>query len=75
MATAILLLNADMGHEKEILAALRAIENVKEAHQVYGVYDMIARVEADSMELLKQVISEKVRKLDRVRSTLTMITE
>ncbi len=75
MATAFLLLNADLGHEKEIVAALRAIESVKEAHEVYGVYDIIAKLEADNMELVKEVISEKIRKLGNVRSTLTMVTE
>ncbi len=38
MATAFLLLNADLGAEKQILAELKAIENVKEVHEVYGVY-------------------------------------
>jgi len=41
---------------------------------VYGVYDIIARIEADTMEDLKNIISWKVRRINRVRSTLTMIT-
>ena len=73
MTTAILLLNTDLGHEKEILAALGAIENVKEAHQVYGVYDIIAKVEAESLEKVKDIVTGRMRRLDKVRSTLTMV--
>jgi DNA-binding Lrp family transcriptional regulator len=40
---------------------------------VYGVYDIVAKVEADSMDHLKEVISRKVRRLDKIRSTLTEV--
>ena len=73
MATAFVLLNADLGAEKQIMAELKTIENVKEVYEVYGVYDIIAKVEADSIESVKEVIMRKIRKLDRVRSTLTML--
>jgi DNA-binding Lrp family transcriptional regulator len=62
-----------MGSENEVLEALRKIENVKETFVVYGVYDLIARVEADTMDQLKDIITWKIRRLDRVRSTLTMM--
>jgi DNA-binding Lrp family transcriptional regulator len=40
---------------------------------VYGVYDIVAKVEADSMDKLKEIVTWKIRRLDKVRSTLTMI--
>ena len=46
---------------------------MKDVYVVYGVYDIIARVEADTMEKVKETITWKIRRLDRVRSTLTMI--
>ncbi|TLX97680.1 MAG: Lrp/AsnC family transcriptional regulator [Thaumarchaeota archaeon] len=52
---------------------LRSIENVKEVFIVYGVYDIIARIEGQTMEKVKETITWKIRRLDRVRSTLTMI--
>jgi DNA-binding Lrp family transcriptional regulator len=52
---------------------LKGIEEVKEAHLVYGIYDIIARMETDSMRELKDVIAWKLRRLEKVRSTLTMI--
>ncbi len=73
MATAFVLINSNLGSEKEILARLKGMESVKEAYQVYGVYDIIARLEAESTEKLKGVLEERVRGLENVRSILTMI--
>ncbi len=73
MPAAFVLINAETGSETEILSALRKMENVKEAYGVYGVYDIVARVEADSLDQLKEIITWKIRRLDKVRSTLTMI--
>jgi len=55
------------------MAGLRSIPEVKEAHMVYGVYDIIARVETEEMEALKNVISWKIRRLENVQSTFTTI--
>ncbi len=52
---------------------LKTLQEVKEAWMVYGVYDIIVRVETGTMEELKNVVSWTVRRLDRVRSTMTMI--
>lgn len=73
MATAFVLINAEIGAESDVLKELKGIPEVKEAHMVYGVYDIIARVETETMQELKDVISWKIRRLDKVRSTLTMI--
>ena len=72
MPTAFVLINAELGKEEGILKELRSIGSVKEAHFVYGVYDIIAKVEADSMEKLKEIVTFKIRRLGDVRSTLTM---
>jgi DNA-binding Lrp family transcriptional regulator len=37
------------------------------------VYDIVAQVEADTMEKVKETITWKLRKLNGVKSTLTMI--
>jgi len=66
------LINAETGTEKEVLIALRDIPEVKEAYSVFGVYDILARIEANTMEDIKNVISWGIRRLDRVRSTITM---
>lgn len=73
MPTAFVLVNTEIGCEEEILEELKKIPNVKEAYAVYGVYDIIAKVEAGTMDELKEVISWRIRRLDKVRSTLTML--
>lgn len=73
MPLAFVLINTEIGTEDEILKALNKIANVKEAYLVYGVYDILAKVEADTMTRLKEVVTWKIRRLDKVRSTQTMI--
>ncbi len=73
MPLAFVLINADLGGEEELVKELKKIENVKEVFVVYGVYDLVAKIEADSMEKVKETITWKIRRLDKVRSTLTMI--
>ena len=72
-AFAFVLINIEIGSNERMIDALKAIPEVKEAHLLYGVYDIIARVESDTMLNLKEVISSKIRQLEKVRSTLTMI--
>ena len=71
MTMAFVMLNAEVGSEDELVSELRKLNNVREVYPVYGVYDIVAKVEAETMEQLKEVIS-RIRKLNRVRSTLTM---
>ena len=73
MPLAFVLINAEIGSEDEVLQELRKLSNVKESYVVYGVYDIVAKVEAESMDKLKEIVTWKIRRLDRVRSTLTMI--
>ena len=73
MPIAFVLINTEIGAEEEVLAELKKVSEVKEAYMVYVVYDIIARIQAESMEKLKEIVSWKIRRLDKVRSTLTML--
>ena len=66
-------MNAEPGLENEVLKQLRTIAQVKESYAVYGVYDVVAMLEAKTMEEIRDIIASKVRKLNHVRSTLTML--
>jgi len=68
------LINTEIGSESEVLDAIKKIKNVIEAHAVYGVYDIVVKIEAETMDNLKETVTWKVRRLNKVRSTLTMIT-
>jgi DNA-binding Lrp family transcriptional regulator len=70
---AFVLINAEIGSEEEILKELLRIEGVVEAHMVYGVYDVVAKIRADTMDKLKDIVTWHVRRLNKIRSTLTMI--
>ncbi|NOJ29057.1 MAG: AsnC family transcriptional regulator [Nitrososphaeraceae archaeon] len=73
MPSAFVLLNAELGSEDSIVRDLKNLEGIKQVFQVYGVYDIIAQVESDTMEKVKEIITWKLRKLSGVKSTLTMI--
>ena len=73
MPTAFVLVNTKIGSEGEVLRALRKIDGVLEAHNVYGVYDIVVKIGAETMDKLKEIITWHIRRLDRVRSTLTMV--
>lgn len=73
LPTAFVLINTEIGSEADVLKDLKKVEGVEEAYAVYGVYDIIARVKADTMDKLKEIVTWRVRRLDKVRSTLTMI--
>jgi len=73
MPSAFVLINAEIGFESSVFRELEKISSIKEAYVLHGIYDIIAKVEAESMDKLKGIISGNIRCLDKVRSTLTMI--
>ena len=66
-------ISTEVGVEREVMDRLSVLPEVKEVHEVYGVYDLVVRVETDKISELKEALGEKIRSLDGVRSTLTMI--
>ncbi|MGD0996537.1 MAG: Lrp/AsnC ligand binding domain-containing protein [Candidatus Bathyarchaeia archaeon] len=73
MPKAFVLINVESGSEEEVLEEIKKIEGVEEAYYSYGVYDIITKIAADSMEKLRETVTRKVRTISRVRSTLTLI--
>ncbi|MCJ7761943.1 Lrp/AsnC ligand binding domain-containing protein [Candidatus Bathyarchaeota archaeon] len=73
MPRALVLINVESGSEDEVLKELKRLEGVEEAYTSYGVYDLIAKIKADTMEQLKETVTRKIRALSKVRSTLTLI--
>jgi len=72
MLTAFVFISAELGEEENLLKQIRSIDNVKEAHLVYGVYDVIVKVEAENKDKLKEIVTRNIRSLREVRSTITM---
>ena len=73
MPRAYVLFNVESGSEDNVLKQLRSLNNVEEAYVSYGVYDLVVRIKADTMEELKESVTHKIRTIKQVRSTLTLI--
>jgi len=72
MPIAFILINSELGKEKSLLKEIRSIPSVKETYFIYGVYDIIVKVEAENMANLREIITIKIRGLKDVRNTFTM---
>ena len=77
MPTAYVLLNSDLGSDSSIIDEIKQIlqdEDVKfEVQGVYGVYDIVLKLSSDNAENLRAIITNKIRKIAKVQSTLTMM--
>jgi len=73
MTTAYVLLNCDLGSEEQIIEELKHISDVKEVHGTFGAHDILAKVESDQISTLRETIMWKIRKIDKVRSTVTLL--
>jgi transcriptional regulator, AsnC family len=70
---AVVFLNIDIGSEDRIMEELAAIPEVRAVYFVYGPYDIIIKLEAPDIEKIKTIVRERVRKIDGIRSTTTLI--
>jgi transcriptional regulator, AsnC family len=70
---AVVFLNIDIGSEDKIMEQLAAIPEVKAVYFVYGPYDLVIKIEAPDIDKIRSVVREKVRKIDGIRSTTTLI--
>lgn len=78
MATAFVLINSDLGSDGDIIASIReALEGEGdieyEVQGVYGVYDIVLKLATDDAALLRSVITDRIRRIPKVQSTLTMM--
>jgi DNA-binding Lrp family transcriptional regulator len=73
MPIAYILVNTAIGSEKQVLRALKEVKGVEEVHTLWGVYDLIANVKAESIEELRQIITQRIEKIGNINSKLTMV--
>ncbi len=73
MTKAFVLLNSETGQEDDNLLKIKDFLIVKEAFRTFGVYDIIILVEEEDMKQLKETIFHKIRMIDGVRATLTLL--
>ncbi|MGI0064160.1 MAG: Lrp/AsnC ligand binding domain-containing protein [Nitrosopumilaceae archaeon] len=73
MERAYVLINCDTGYEESIIKELKKMDSIKEIHGTLGVYDIIAKVESENQEKLKEAIIGDIRQLTNIKSTLTLM--
>jgi len=73
LATAYVLINCELGAEEAVISELKLIEGVVEVHGTFGAYDILAKVELSLVEALRETITWKIRKIVKIRSTLTLM--
>jgi DNA-binding Lrp family transcriptional regulator len=71
---AYILLNTELGKEPDVVKALKGTTEIKNIYIVYGIFDIIVELEADTMDKVKEIVFNKIRRLDNVKSTITLIT-
>ena len=78
MPTSYVLINSDLGTDESIIVKIKEIlddeKEIKyEIQGVYGVYDIILKLSSDSIDNLRSTITNRIRKITSVQSTLTMM--
>ncbi len=73
MVSAYVLINCELGSEGEVISKLGQLDGVAEVHGTFGAYDILAKVDADEVSALRETITWRIRKIDRIRSTLTLM--
>ena len=73
MTIAYVLINCELGYEEQIIKGLKDLPDIKEVHGTLGAYDILAKVESDLYETLREIITRNIRNLDHVRSTMTLM--
>jgi DNA-binding Lrp family transcriptional regulator len=73
MTSAFLFINAELLFIEDVINKLKEVPEIVDVYKVQGIYDIIARVNSDTEEKLKELISERIRRIDRITGTVTVI--
>ena len=78
MPTAYVLINSDLGTDESIISKIKEILNDEKdveftTQGVYGIYDIVLKISSDNTDILRNIITYKIRKINKVQSTLTMM--
>ena len=73
MQKAFVLINCDLGSEASLIKELNQLDVVKEAYRTVGSYDIVSVIETDNQDKIRKIISEHIKKLEHIRSTITLM--
>ncbi|HET9009898.1 MAG TPA: Lrp/AsnC ligand binding domain-containing protein [Nitrosarchaeum sp.] len=72
MAKAYVMINCDLGSEKEVITSLKKITGIKEAHGTLGIYDIVIQIESTSEQNIQEIVTKVIRKMPKIQSTVTL---
>ncbi len=72
MEIAYVLVQCDLGSEVDIINEMMEISEIKEVRGTYGIYDIFCKIQTDTKEKLDDIITNKIRKIRKIRSTITL---
>jgi DNA-binding Lrp family transcriptional regulator len=73
MTSAFLFINAELLFTEDVINKLKEVSEIVDIYKVQGIYDIIARVNSDTEEKLKELVSERIRRIDKITGTVTVI--
>jgi DNA-binding Lrp family transcriptional regulator len=73
MMSAFLFINAELLFIEDVMNKLKEVPEIVDVYKVQGIYDIIVRVNSDTEEKLKELVSERIRRIDRITGTVTVI--
>jgi DNA-binding Lrp family transcriptional regulator len=73
MTSAFLFINAELLFIEDVINKLKEVPEIVDVFKVQGIYDIIARVDSDTEDKLKELVSERIRRIDRITGTVTVI--
>jgi DNA-binding Lrp family transcriptional regulator len=72
-SSAFVLIDCDFPFSENVIEELKKIPEIEEFYRVQSIYDIIAKVNADSEDQLNEIVTRKVREIEGIKNTLTMI--
>ena len=73
MISAVVLVNTDSNTQDTVLKSLRQVDGVEEAHALYGVYDLLIKIKANSIDKLKEITKLRIKTIAGVKNSLTLM--
>lgn len=72
MFISLVLIKTEIGKENEVEDKIHEISGVREAHLLFGVYDISVKIECNSIEELTHIVIDKIRRIPGVKETKTL---
>jgi len=72
MEKGFILVSCDIGSEYDLATQLNTVDGIKSATVTYGEYDIVIEAETENEAKMNELITSKIRKIEKIRSTITL---